>query len=833
MQKIKAKKTGKKVLFLTAAIMFFSLINPGFSQEENRQKTIVEKVEVNWWQVPIFALDKQGSPILNLKDTDIEVWVNGRRIEAFTFYKREFIVSQSVQQEAVDSQQPTEIPKEKAPRVLKSQSIFLVFDVAVSGQRCTKRSKDIARKIVTGAGPGVQFTVLTIEPFKGLNYICGPTADKKELLDSIDKKVIGKPNDRIVDTSKFFASSNNDETGGMEQQVAAYYLKKAEGFFNSFESLYLVFNSIEDNKFVYFFTQGISKSIVEKIRAEKTRYRAQLKNAAESLGRGGAVLFIVNPMGVSDASDLVTRSVNANSNRYAGSTKSYFDREEDLSGEKWLRYMAEESGGKYLEGMKEKIATSLEQMHRAYYEISFPDIPQLKGTTREITIKPKRKGIFIHSLRSLEKSKTYPEMNEAEKEILALNLISQNSLLKTKLSTQPARVTQIKKHKKSIAYTILLPKAFLNQQLDVYKFWVKDDREVINLETTSLQTGKRKIKLQFKKKKNQAPGLKPYFALVNGTRAAALVRAIGHEWVDPQESRKKLQPSNLENISAVELQDILNHAAEYCEKIKQSAFHFFCKEKIVESWKSLFSVPDLTRKLNSVAQKPDLIEQLGTLIRRYKRMKIEGDVKTVMNKYTFTYRLIKSGTEIKEERDWFSSKDNIPISRDQVIKPTVFFSEKAVFAPLTILAQERQQMYDFRLIRYDKRKGRPAVVIEAIPKNNHDQQEYSIYGKVWIDEENYSVLGIEADPRSIKGYQALKEIGERLNARLNLTLEIEFDQLHNGIRFPTKVHMLEKYKGGPHVLTLKGHSGWERNRTTFTYKDYQFFDVKVEVSIDK
>jgi hypothetical protein len=173
--------------------------------------------------------------------------------------------------------------------------------------------------------------------------------------------------------------------------------------------------------------------------------------------------------------------------------------------------------------------------------------------------------------------------------------------------------------------------------------------------------------------------------------------------------------------------------------------------------------------------------------------------------------------------------DNVTISRNQVVKPTVFFSERAVFAPLTI--SERQHMYDYKFIRYDKRKGRPALVIEAIPK--HDQQEHFLLGKLWIDGENYSVLGIEADPRSIKGYQALKEIENRLNARLYLTLEIEFDQLHDGIRFPTRVHMLEKYKGGPHVSALKGASGWERNRTIFTYNDYQFFDVKVEVSLDK
>jgi VWFA-related protein len=845
MYRIRAKK---KVLFLTAAIMFFSLINPGFSQEETQHKTIVEKVEVNWWQVPIFAVDKNGNPILDLKDTDVEVWVNGQRIEAFTFYKREFIVSTPVQKQAVDTQQPTEIPKSKAPGVLKSQSIFLLFDVAISTQSCTRRSKDIARKIITGAGPGIQFNVLTIEPFKGLNYICGPSADKKELLDNIDKKVIGKPNERIVDVTKFFGGGSGFRTkrkseviyqntiqsrhGGKEEQVAAYYVRKIHSFFNAFEALYLVFNSIQDNKFVYFFTEGISNNIINCIKAGRTDYNHQLKNAAESLGRGGVVLFIVNPMGVHDATDLVTIDVDPNSSQDAGSTSSNFDHETNRSGEDSLRYMAKESGGKYLEGVKEKIATSLEQMHRAYYEISFPDLPQLKGATRDITIKPKRKDIFIHSLRSLEKSKTYPELNKVEKEILALNLISQNSLLKTKISCQHARVTRIKKRKNSIAYEILLPKEFLNQQLDVYKFWVKDDQEVINLETTSLKTGKRKIKLQFKKKKDQAPELRPYFAFVNGTGAAALVRAIGHEWVDPEE-KQKLQLSNRQSISEVELQNILNHAAEYCEKIKQSAFHFFCKEKIVESWKSLFSEPDLNRKLNSAAQKPGLIERLGTLVRRYKRMKIHDDVNTVMNKYTFTYRLIKSGTEIKEERDWFSSKDNVPISRDQVVKPTVFFSERAVFAPLTILARERQHMYDYRFIRYDKRKGRPAVVIETIPKNKHNQQEHSIYGKVWIDRENYSVLGIEADPGSIKGYQALKEIGERIKARLDITLEIEFNRIHNGIRFPTKVHMLEKYRGGPHVSTLKGAAGWERNRTTFTYKDYQFFDVKVEVSIEK
>jgi hypothetical protein len=56
--------------------------------------------------------------------------------------------------------------------------------------------------------------------------------------------------------------------------------------------------------------------------------------------------------------------------------KFFVDREAERSGEYYLGYLAKESGGKYLEGVKEKITATLEQMHRAYYEISFPDPPQ-------------------------------------------------------------------------------------------------------------------------------------------------------------------------------------------------------------------------------------------------------------------------------------------------------------------------------------------------------------------------------------------------------------------------------------------------------------------------
>ena len=844
----------KLLLLLIIIIMWFVVIFAGYPQEESEHKPIVESVEVNWWQVPVFAVDKDGNPIIDLKETDIEIWLDDRRIENFTFYKRAFTASEEA--EAAPEEQKEE--SQPSPQ-LKNNTIFLLFDVAMSAASCTENSKEIARDIITTSGAGVQFIAFTIEPFKGLKYITGPSDNKNELLNEIEEKVKGKPNERILDIQKFYDTKMLESErsrqglgprgggGGGERGVflrdklllketaATYYLRKTRSFFDAFKNLYMIFNSIENNKFVYFFTEGISNNMEENIIGGRSLYQYHLKKMSRYLGRSGAVLFILNPMGVHDGTDLITEQKKlynpeidvddpyfGKGDNIVGSPTSYFTQEESRSGERWLRYLAVESGGKYLEGQNETVVKTLEQMHRAYYEISFPDIPGLKGRTREVTIKPKRQGVSIHSLRTMERNKRYAEMNKIEKEILAANLITLSPLMKTVLTYQHARVTQIKKNKNNEIYMVLLPENFLNQQLDLYKIWVKDDLEVISVKTQSLVSKKEKIKIRFDKKEKKSPGCKPYFVLVNGKTETALVRVIGDEWTDAEESREPAQPIKAESISAEELQFLLDNAAGYCEKLINSAFHFLCNEKIVESRSTL----------NTGEADSSDINQLSSYVRwTTPPMGFFKDEVERVNTYTFSYRLLKSGTKIQEEREWLSSKDNIPLSRDQVVKPTTFFSQRAIFAPLTLLARERQDRYDFRFLRFDTRKDRRAAVIEAIPK--YQEEENSIYGTVWIDLEDYSILKIEADPRSINGYQSLKNLEKKLNARLFLTLEIQFDELREGIRFPTEVLMLEKYKGGRYISIYKGPEGWERNRTTFSYTDYQFFDVKVEVSIDK
>jgi hypothetical protein len=251
-------------------------------------------------------------------------------------------------------------------------------------------------------------------------------------------------------------------------------------------------------------------------------------------------------------------------------------------------------------------------------------------------------------------------------------------------------------------------------------------------------------------------------------------------------------------ISAEEMKHILQGAADYCQRLKQSVFHFYCREKIVETRMPLSRIDKTKIQIKS---------------------------------YLFGYRLIKQGNQIREERDWISSWDKKKVNRDQVVNTNSFFSVKAVFAPITILDRTRQDKYNFQFIRFDERKGRRMAVIEALPKK--PLETGTLYGTLWIDMEDFSLLKIEAGPKSIIGYWQLQKLADKLNTRLHLFLEIDFKYHRKGIRFLTKVSFLERYKGGRNVSWHRGQDGWIRTRTRFTYSDYRFFSVQTDVTVQK
>jgi hypothetical protein len=798
-----------KIIIIVLFILLFLLLSPVFPQ----QKRIVEEVSVDWWVVPIFAVDKSGQPVLDLKESDLDLEVDNKKIESFVLVKRSFTVSE----------QPAEAGKEKAgipPAPERKKNVFFLFDTALSTTESTEAAKVIARGMINRAEPDTRFFIMTIEPFGGLTYAGGETSDKKQLIDIIQKKVKGKPNSRVPDPEEVVVQMGGrrggkygpEDASFLKGSVSKYYKRKSKSFAQSFESLYYALNAIKDNKFIYLFTEGISNAIQEAESGDRSLYRQYLGEIASYLGRSGSVLFIINPFGGLSADQA------------------------NISGEDSLMFLSEKSGGKYLEGSDKKLMAKIESLNRAYYEIAFPAVAKSKEGILEISLHPKRKDIEVHTLKTTEKSRQYSQMKTMEQEVLALNLVSGNPLYKTDVSSQPVEIIKISKKKKKTTYQVNIPDEFMNRALDLYKIWTS--AADIRVEKESMRTNKKRVKIDFE---NVKPNDETFFALISGEQRDALVLGMKQEeqetytfdlpkqteeWVSKEliEEEKKAGKTSKTD----ELDGLLKGAAEYCEKLKKAAFHYLCKEKIVETQEPLVYG---TEDQNDLAANP-----YGNAYARSSDW-VQRDIidRTKINKNEYNYRLKKIGDRVQEEREAITDQvENetgtpAPVIMDinELRRSIRFLSSKAVFGPITLLDARRQNNYDFRLLGHQELRGRPTAVIEAYPKNEKDSQ--FIYGKIWIDREDFSVLKIKANPNSILGYDKLVKLAEELNTRLFLDLETEFFQYRDGIRFPTQIHFEESYKGGLFIRQFRGAKKWSRTDNYTIYYDYLFFNVDMDV----
>jgi hypothetical protein len=400
---------------------------------------------------------------------------------------------------------------------------------------------------------------------------------------------------------------------------------------------------------------------------------------------------------------------------------------------------------------------------------------------------------------------------------------------------QEAKIDKIKNNKEEIIYHIHLPKQMLNRPLELYKLGAsKDtDKQMPGIEKEILTPRKKKLKIQFPIKTGESKQW--YFTLIDGNSNTALVCGetshLAYQNPLPGESctYEKMRLSGKqqgETISPSEMEKILKGTARYCEKLKQSAFHYICNERIHETMVPL-GVDVLTAESYR-----DSISQTARLEYPVR----SRSAKPKVLKFRFSYRLIKKGSQIKEKREIIkltadnSNGEVTSVDVTQKEKPTHFFSEKSIFAPITTFSADRQEKYKYTFIKYESYKNQNHAVIEALPKKTAYNPLYGIF---WIDLQDYSVRKIEAAPSSIQGYKHLLNLSKELKTKLYLSLQLNFDYIHDGIRFPTRVFFQEIYKGGPLLRRITGRSQWEKNHTEFLYDDYRFFHVKMDVIEEK
>ena len=452
----------------------------------NPEKRIIENIKVEEWIVPIYAVDSRGNSVTDLKNNDIELYVNDHKFAHFNFIRRRFLTE--------NNQKPEWFKNKKEEKI-----VVLVFDTALSKSPSIMKSKAIADQLVSRSNNDTKFIIFKIEGFQGLSYLGGPTNNKSRIKSIIKKKIIGRDNKRSVSSGVDDSESEKSKYQHDEQvffllQQTKYLSDKSSQFASSFQSLYYAITNITGTKFIYLFSEGISNS-------SWARGDTHASKMAGYLLRSGAVLFLINPSGG------------------RGSSLE--------SGEEFLQVLSSLSGGKYLTGDTKSINNKIANIHNAYYELSFQSPDDMKGGMLRIDVRSKRKNVNIHTIRNLEKSKGYLGLDNFEKKLTVLNMISKNPIFKLPVEVEDAKILREETSGQETIYHISIPEHFLNHNADFFRIQMPGTgkkpivtKSVVKLTKSVMKTGI-----------ENKDGFNNYFALVNYELGMALIKGVGKEVV--------------------------------------------------------------------------------------------------------------------------------------------------------------------------------------------------------------------------------------------------------------------------------------------------------------
>lgn len=261
-----------------------------------------------------------------------------------------------------------------------------------------------------------------------------------------------------------------------------------------------------------------------------------------------------------------------------------------------------------------------------------------------------------------------------------------------------------------------------------------------------------------------------------------------------------IQESLNKNTGRQTLDAILEKTAAYCERVKDIALFYVCKEK-VEDERYFFNNRNL---LKFSVSSSDKIEP-----RRVRK-------KT----YAYDYQLVKKGKELKEKRILLEEDGEEKYEEDVEFRPVKYSGKYLVYGAVGFLSRQWQPRFEYKIVGQDVVEGKRTIVIESFPRE--EREDNCNYGRIWVDEEDSSILKIEYDPRSIKNFEDELSKSPVDDLRRTVVWYISYGIEKHGVRFPSQQLIQEFYVNdeGKRILLEK---------ISFGYEDYKFFVVETEV----
>lgn len=413
----------KTVLVIIAVFVLFVVPFTTEAESDDEQQKLEYDVNVRAQVIPIYAVNEKGEPVFDLKEEEIEFFVDGKPGTIALF-------SSPYNEKGEKRSEITQIKQDGSRVEIKTPDRinFIVIDLVSNNAKGINYSKKIVEGIINQCPQSDRFVIMESSFNHGFKLLAGPDNDKKKLIASL-KNLDRFSTDRTFTPSEMinrlglFGAGDNDYAGRalvLETAVATgksdamFYQRVVANHLNTVSQLKYIFQSISQPKHVYIISGGISTSFFT-MGEKKNLYFNFLGSAAQAINEGGSALTVIDPI--------------------PGQTKEFTES---------LKHMAVQGGGIFIgeHGDFKEIIAAAKKTTQAYYELAFYPGEE---KNMKIDVKCKRKGVSLQTVKHAEKGKPYLEMASLQKEIFASNVINGGSWSRIIGKVQKVDLKQIKK----------------------------------------------------------------------------------------------------------------------------------------------------------------------------------------------------------------------------------------------------------------------------------------------------------------------------------------------------------------------------------------------------
>ena len=304
-----------------------------------------------------------------------------------------------------------------------------------------------------------------------------------------------------------------------------------------------------------------------------------------------------------------------------------------------------------------------------------------------------------------------------------------------------------------------------------------------------------------------------------------------------------------DSFSQEKLPAVLAGCGDYCQKLAGAALNFICEERIKETHYNLLKnigwvaygpkrkqgeyieiPPDakpsvFMQHFGASEAESEKIRNTGQNLAEIAAIQMMDPKRTIRNDFLCDYLIIKKAETIEERRIILKENGQKHTDRSKLLDETRFSGLSSLFAPMRVLAKDKQSKFNFRIIGEERVHGKDASVIEATPKPEYEDAIWT--AKFWIDKKSYQTLKSEVEGVPIDAYEEVLDDCVNLNIRPIFVTTHEYGTEKNGIMYPSRSKVHTAYPG------IDNRGSVKKLGISLIYDKYKFFTVETEPRIIK